>query len=304
MARARARAGRSAAARAGSPRAARGGVRRRAGTAGRPRARTFLGAVSALPFPGRVVKVGDADESVLAIQKRLNQVGCGPIDEDGVFGPQTEAAVTLFQARFTDVDGLPLRPDGIVGAITWAALFGKAPDGTTPAAAPLPAGALEVAASRVGVMEQPPGSNRGPEVDRYLRLVGLDPTKGSFPWCAAFVYACFDDAARALGRQNPLVRTAGVLDHWNQAGSRGVPRISAAKAHMHEALVRPGLIFVIDTGGGTGHTGLVERVEDGKLVTLEGNTNDGGSREGIGVFRRSGRRVREINVGFIDYGAQ
>jgi len=294
-----------AAGRTAGARAARGGVRRRAGAGGRPRARTFLGAVNALPFPGRVVKVGDADESVLAIQRRLNQVGSGPIDEDGVFGPQTAAAVTLFQARFTDVDGLPLRADGIVGAITWAALFGRTPDGTTTSAtAPLPAEALKVAASRVGVMEQPPGSNRGPEVDRYLRAVGLDPSKGSFPWCAAFVFSCFDDAARTLGRRNPVIKTAGVLDHWNQAGQRGIERISAAKAHMHEALVRPGLIFVIDTGGGTGHTGLVERVDDGKLVTLEGNTNDGGSREGVGVFRRTGRRVREINVGYIDYAAQ
>lgn len=277
--------------------------------AGRPRmrARTFLGAVTALPFPGRVVKEGDADESVLAVQRRLNQVGCGPIDEDGVFGPQTAGALSLFQARFTDLDGQPLRVDGLVGAITWAALFGRAPEGTTTApAAPLLVEALRIAATQIGVMEQPLGSNRGPEVDRYLRTVGLDPAEGSFPWCAAFVFSCFDEAARALGRANPVIRTAGVLDHWTQAGSRGIPRLTAAKAHMHEALVRPGLIFIIDTGapGGAGHTGLIEGVDNGKLVTIEGNTNDGGSREGVGVFRRTGRRVRDINVGFIDYGAQ
>lgn len=285
--------------------AARRGGRRRRAAGARKRARTFLGAVNALPFPGRVVKVGDADESVLAVQKRLNQVGCGPIDEDGEFGPQTAAAVTLFQSRFTDLDGQPLRADGLVGAITWAALFGRSPEVvTTGDPSPLTAEALKVAASQIGVMEQPPGSNRGPEVDRYLRAVGLDPTEGSFPWCAAFVFSCFNEAARALGRKNPVVRTAGVLDHWTQAGARGIARISAGKAHMHEALVTPGLIFVIDTGGGTGHTGLVERVDNGKLVTIEGNTNDGGSREGVGVFRRTGRRVRDINVGFIDYGAQ
>ena len=67
--------------------------------------------------------------------------------------------------------------------------------------------------------------------------------------------------------------------------------------------VKPGMIFIISTGDGTGHTGLVESVSGGKLVTIEGNTNDDGSREGIGVFRRTGRSIDSINRGFIDYSA-
>ena len=35
---------------------------------------------------------------------------------------------------------------------------------------------------------------------------------------------------------------------------------------------------------------------------IEGNTNVAGSREGIGVFRRNGRKVLSIDKGFIDYG--
>ena len=42
----------------------------------------------------------------------------------------------------------------------------------------------------------------------------------------------------------------------------------------------------ISTGAGTGHTRPVERVTGGKLVTIERNTNDGGGREGVHVFRR------------------
>lgn len=38
-----------------------------------------------------------------------------------------------------------------------------------------------------------------------------------------------------------------------------------------------------------------------KLETIEGNTNDGGSRDGIGVFRRTGRTIASINRGFINY---
>lgn len=283
--------------------AKRGGAGRAAPASG-GEARTFLGPIAVTPFPGRVVKLGDADAAVLAVQRRLNQVGCGPVDEDGVFGQQTAAAVKTFQARFPDSDGQPLKIDGVVGAITWAALFGGSSGATvTEAAGPLLAEAVKIAVSQIGVMEQPAGSNRGPEVDRYLKATGLDPIQGSFPWCAAFVFWCFNEAAKTLGRQNPVMRTAGVLNHWDRAGAASVERITAAKAHMHEALVQPGHIFIIDTGepGGAGHTGLIEQVVAGKLVTIEGNTNDGGAREGVGVFRRSGRRIRDVNVGFIDY---
>ncbi len=74
---------------------ARAATRRgRAGAAPTRTARTFLGAVTPLSFPGRVLRVGDADAAVLVVQRRLNRVGCGPIDEDGVFGPQTAVALT------------------------------------------------------------------------------------------------------------------------------------------------------------------------------------------------------------------
>lgn len=101
-----------------------------------------------------------------------------------------------------------------------------------------------------------------------------------------------------------MVKTAGVLDHWNRAESKGASRITLVRAKNNPALIKPGHIFVIDTGpaGGAGHTGLVERVIGGKLVTIEGNTNEGGSREGIGVFRRTQRTIASINKGFIDYG--
>ena len=62
------------------------------------------------------------------------------------------------------------------------------------------------------------------------------------------------------------------------------------------------MIFFIDTGGGFGHVGMVESNNNGALETIEGNTNDSGSREGIGVFRRTRRRVNEINLGFVGVG--
>jgi hypothetical protein len=282
----------------------RGGTTRRASAGGR---RKRAAAGGAPRFPGRTVGMRSIDAgAVLAIQRRLNRCGCGPLVEDGIFGPRTAAAVRLFQARFPDAAGHPLEVDGVVGPITWAALFGPPRRVARPPADPLVRGALAAAAAAVGVMENPPGSNRGPEVDRYLRGVGIDPTTGSYAWCAAFVYACFDEAARKLGRKNPLIRTAGVLDHWQRAGAVGVTRITAARAHVDPGQVRAGQIFIIDVGapGGAGHTGLVEQVEAGRLTTIEGNTNDGGSREGVGVFRRRGRKIGGINVGFLDYAGR
>jgi lysozyme family protein len=255
-------------------------------------------------YPGRMIKQGEQDrQSVRILQHRLNSLGCGPIDVDGDFGSLTAAAVRLFQARSVDNDGSPLKIDGEVGPLTWEALFGsKTVTRYTPAAAkdPLLMKAIEIAQSQVGVLEDPPGSNRGKEVDEYQRRVGIPPGN---PWCAAFVYWCFDQAARALKINNPVIKTGGVLDHWNQAYDNGIRRVTLDQAKEDPSLVVPGLIFIIDTGspGGAGHTGLVERVDGGMLVTIEGNTNDVGSREGIGVFRRKKRKILHINKGFIDY---
>ena len=76
--------------------------------------------------------------------------------------------------------------------------------------------------------------------------------------------------------------------------SRTRPQIRAPYA--------PGTLFIIDLGGGLGHSGMVIESGDGRLVTVEGNTNDNGSRNGIGVFRRAARKITDINKGFIDYG--
>lgn len=255
-----------------------------------------------MDFPGRIVKRGDTDATVVkAIQQRLNDCGCGPLPLTGLFDDATDAAVRLFQARFTDLDGLPLVVDGKVGSITWGALFGKdAVPATSDPPSPLLAATLVTARAQVGVMEVPPGSNRGPQVDEYVRRVGGNPADAE-PWCAAFVYFCFDEAAQSMSRANPVVKTAGVLDHWERAGRSGIPRITGTRAVQNPALVRAGHIFVIDSGGGHGHTGLVVENAAGKLITIEGNTNDGGSREGVGVFQRTSRKIAQINRGFIDY---
>lgn len=252
-------------------------------------------------YPGRILKLGADNDStaVTKLQLRLKELGCGDLAGTGFFGIKTDEAVRLFQARFTDVDGRPLEVDGEVGAITWGAIFGRE---TLPVEETAPTSlmeeALKFAVSQIGVMEKPLGSNKGEQVEKYLRSVGLG---GGFAWCMAFVYWCYQQAAEKKGLENPLVKTGGVLDHWNRA--KNIRRISVQDAKNNPSLVRPGMIFIIDTGtpGGAGHGAFVEKMVGGKLITIEGNTNDSGAREGIGVFRRQGRKIASINKGFLDY---
>lgn len=255
-------------------------------------------------YPGKVLRVGTKDRSaVRAVQRRLNQVGCGPIPANGIYDDVTRATVGYYQARAVDSQEQPLKIDGVVGPLTWAALFGSRtlPSITGSPVSKLLGTCLNVAASQVGVMEEPPGSNRGPQVDEYLKAVGIEPSDDSYPWCAAFVYWSFRHAAIRIGIQNPAIRTAGVLDHWAKAGQKGIKRIFLAEFIVDFSLVKPGLVFVINTGGGKGHMGLVEDYRDDRLVTIEGNTNLPGDREGVGVFRRTGRKLSDINKGFIVY---
>ena len=272
-----------------------------------PLVNTPLGQVEAIPFPRRIVKVGDSiKETVKKIQNRLNSVGCGPIAEDGVFDKDgTEKAVKLFQARFQDVTGRALEIDGKIGSLTWGAMFGAS---TVPSnsAAPsaLAKSAIDFAITQIGVMEKPIGSNRGPEVNGYLKAAGLNPEKGNFAWCVAFTHFCYEKAAESLGLLNPHIKTAGVLDHWNKAGMKSkIVRVTNARAIADPGLVKPGSLFIIDLGQGLGHSGMVIEVANGRLVTIEGNTNDNGSRNGIGVFQRDARKIAKINKGFIDYSA-
>ena len=254
-----------------------------------------------MQYPGHILKKGSTDkEAIKKIQLRLAELGCGDLKGTGVYGDKTVAAVRLFQMRFPDVHGMPLSIDGKVGPMTWESLFGKDTVVVSNKTTDLLRAVLDVARTQIGITEKPLGSNAGPEVEMYLKSVGLG--KG-FAWCAAFVFWCFGEVSKKSGRANPVVKTAGVLDHWNRAQQKKIPMVKASQAKNDPSLIKPGFIFIMDYGKGQGHTGLVEQIENGRLVTIEGNTNDGGSREGIGVFRRTGRKVSSINKGFIDYGA-
>jgi len=141
---------------------------------------------------------------------------------------------------------------------------------------------LEIAIAQIGVEEIPRNSNSGPEVEIYLRSVGL--AKG-YPWCMAFAYWCTQQAALQLGVKNPLKKTGGVLDQYN------------SRPLLVKMTPQPGDVFIMDFNNGTGHAGIVDKVAGTIIYTVEGNTNDGGGREGYKVSKRK-RDLKSIK-GFL-----
>lgn len=144
--------------------------------------------------------------------------------------------------------------------------------------------ALEKAQSQNGIQEEPRNSNAGPAVEKYLKSVGLG--KG-FAWCMAFVYWSVKEACLELNVINPLTKTGGVLAMYN------------AEPDLRVKDPEPGDIFIMDFGKGTGHAGFViKKLPNGKLQTIEGNTNDEGSREGYEVCIRNDRKISQMK-GFL-----
>ncbi len=135
----------------------------------------------------------------------------------------------------------------------------------------LPEALLAAARADLGVCEQG-GKNRGPEVDAWLRAVGVEPPGN---WCAATVAKWIRDAVAATGRQAPIQGSPGAKATMAQ--------LQAAKRWSAKAagVVRPGFIVVWHRGAPgawTGHVGICESVVEGGMVTIEGNSGPMGDR--------------------------
>ena len=159
--------------------------------------------------------------------------------------------------------------------------------------------ALQFAVSQIGVREEPPGSNAGYSVERYLESVGLGP---GYSWCAAFLFWAYGKAAIQLATKNPLIKTGRVMEHWQKAAP--ARKLTASRVRKDPTLIKPGLIgiLLLDAHTGAGHTFIVEKFDGTILTTIEGNSNNDGGREGIGVFRLQRRKLSDKSLlGFLDY---
>ncbi len=135
----------------------------------------------------------------------------------------------------------------------------------------------------VGVRELS-GHNDGDRVEVYLRSVNLP--KGN-PWCAAFVSYCM----QANHIKNPR-------SGWAPAYFSTTSTIWT-RGGLKNRLPLPGDVFGIyfQNKGRIAHVGFVHRFGDKYTVTVEGNTNEEGSREGDGVYlkRRLTKQLYKIS---------
>lgn len=95
--------------------------------------------------------------------------------------------------------------------------------------------------------------------------------------------------------------TAGLLAHWHKAGRKGVTRLLPNEVQQDYSLTNLGLVFVWRLEGSDGHTGVVERFRDDRLIMIEASTNLSDNREDLRVLRQTGRKLSDINIGFISY---
>jgi len=133
--------------------------------------------------------------------------------------------------------------------------------------------------SQIGVRELT-GHNDGKVVEAYLHYCSL--SKGE-PWCAAFV--CWVYGQNKIpnpksGYCPDLFKTSSII--WRRS------------AKINEAPAAGDLfgIYFLEKGR-VAHTGFIDRWTPTTMNTVEGNTNQAGSREGDGVYRKI-RLTRQI----------
>src|SRR5450830_1049830 len=118
-------------------------------------------------YPSRIITMGERDSVLVKqIQSRINELLCGPIAVDGIFGIKTIKAIAAYQCWHNDVAGNTLADDGKIGPLTWWSLFEEKHE-LDFFSSPLLYDVINVARPQIGTWEDPPGSNRGRTVSAY-----------------------------------------------------------------------------------------------------------------------------------------
>jgi len=149
---------------------------------------------------------------------------------------------------------------------------------------------LDRATRYLGVSEDPPGSNRGPDIERWQRWAnGLT----GYPWCAAFLCAMVREAC-GLIVPTPKRASVGFLEAWaEEVGSLLKPGTRPRRGDW--------ICYRWDSDDWPDHIGAVLRVVGirkwrggyfvGTVRTIEGNVDDA-----VRVKYRSVRRVKFIRL--------
>lgn len=241
---------------------------------------------------------GDRGESVEIVQRILEAEGflemrtrSGRQIPYGFFGGLTESGLVHFQQTHLDpVTGEPLEVTAVTDNATWRALRAPSgdaqrsglvtviPEGLTPHRIAVLDLALRF--HSLDVREEPNGSNRGPHIDPLLPTwITRDPNRKGPPWCC---FTVWELTHRALG-QYPLGRSRA-----NGSCYRTFKLAEAAGSVRREPIPGDWFVMLYTNPAGEltfrGHTGIVLRVSNTHVNTLEGNA---GNRFKLGRRRRA-----------------
>jgi hypothetical protein len=127
-------------------------------------------------------------------------------------------------------------------------------------------------------------NNCGPWVRSYMD--GLEGE--SWYWCMGFVQTILDQSASRLGKDYRTVMPASYS--CDIVGAAGVHKGFLRKNSeviSNPSIVKPGDVFLVQKAlNDWEHTGIITAIHDDVFETIEGNTNNDGSSNGNGVYKR------------------
>jgi len=128
--------------------------------------------------------------------------------------------------------------------------------------------------AQIGVVELT-GNNDGEMVEEYLATTDLGD---GYPWCAAFIYWNYVQFGHELIMKYPAYAPSYFPDD-NVIYTRG---------EGFKCPPQPGDVIGIyfSSKKRIAHVGFYDGETEDYFITVEGNTNDAGSREGQGVYRK------------------
>ena len=183
---------------------------------------------------------------------------------------------------------LGVSADGEDGPVTWNAILSDlSTKKDVMNGKDIPQKMVLLAREEIGVSEVD-GSNCGPRVDEYKAATWLDSDKG-WPWCAAFLCWLLREAIKGEEVSFKRPQTAGAWDFENWAKKQVASGIDLRKPTNEDIKAGDIVIFTFS------HIGLAVKDIDpsGYVITIEGNTNGAGSREGGSVLEKK-RHVSKI----------
>lgn len=199
-----------------------------------------------------VLRQGDKGEKVLQVQRRLQELGFFKDGPGGNFGPLTAEAVRYFQVASG------LAADGVVGDLTWGALFVPV-EGTPQAASEppergedLPVWLTVALFDLARGVEEIAGAQHNPDIVAAHGHTTLGAKDDETPWCSSIMCAWMERAGL------PSTRSAAAASWrtWGQELPSGDQRL--------------GCVVVMSRTGGN-HVALYLDEDEAGVYCLGGN---------------------------------